>query len=72
MNQTVCKGCGKSIMFGKTVDGKIVPLDPVPPVYVWSDPDRAWVREKNAFVSHFATCSKANDFSASKKQKDLL
>lgn len=68
-----CKGCGKKIIFGQTESGKVVPLDPAPPVFeVWQKaPDGTTFVKRNlsAFVSHFATCPRANDFSGSKKKK---
>ena len=69
-----CKGCGKQIIWGKTGQGKMIPLDPKPPVYVVSqnlNNPNEWFAERHmhAAVSHFATCPKANDFSASKKPK---
>lgn len=72
---SACKGCGKEIVWGITEDGKKIPLDPKPPVYFLSGfksengdgPEIA--RAKDAMVSHFATCSKANDFSGSKKKE---
>jgi hypothetical protein len=65
-----CKGCGKTIIFGHTQDGRAVPLDPKPPVY-----DTMTVegkirirRNRSAMVTHFATCPNASDFSRSKPQ----
>jgi hypothetical protein len=68
-----CKGCGKKVIWLTTMDGKRIPLDPVPPVYVVKinhigQPFIA--RERAAMVSHFATCPKANDFSAANRRKD--
>jgi len=66
-----CKGCGKPIVWADIVDesgiitGKKVPLDPKPPVYVFDGNNAE--RHRSAMVSHFATCSKANDFIGSKK-----
>ena len=67
MNQ--CRGCGKEIVWGETADGKKIPLDPRAPVYgiVTIRGQSEIVRTTLAMVSHFATCPKANDFSASKK-----
>lgn len=76
MTTSPCKGCGKPIVWARTPDGKRIPLDPRPPVYLWSANEtedgyacfRADKTESTAyFVSHFATCPKANDFSASAK-----
>lgn len=66
---TTCRGCGQQVLFVTTKDGVTVPLDVVAAVYtrVW-DPDSDkgfWMREETGetFVSHFATCAKANQFS---------
>lgn len=70
----VCKGCGKEIMWGVTPNGKKIPLDKKAPVYAvmagqGEEPGLIQItRDDNSFVSHFATCSKANDFSNSKKE----
>lgn len=71
---TVCRGCGKKIFFAKTQDGKQIPLDVGPPVYIlmkFQDAETGkWIyrcdQEKSSFVNHFTTCVKANDFSSSK------
>ena len=74
-----CKGCGKEIVWGTTIEGKKIPLDPKPPIYeiVGNDFDGLEVKRTEEdelsgmnthMVSHFATCSKANDFSGSKKK----
>lgn len=73
-----CKGCGKEILWMKTTENKMIPLDPKPPIYEVHDAapeefkggaDCYGARaDKGYYVSHFATCPKANDFSASKKQ----
>lgn len=65
-----CKGCGKSLIFAKTAEGKIVPLDPVPPTYRI---ERDMLGEEiavrsDAVVSHFATCPRADQFSKGKKR----
>lgn len=76
---TRCKGCGKRIVWGKTDEGKNIPLDPSAPVYEVEnvDEDRPGAeagrvtRTKTAMVSHFKTCPNANEFSAGNKQQDL-
>lgn len=55
-----------------TPEGKRIPLDTVAPVYtvVVADQDDnpdTCVRNRASYVSHFATCPKASQFSASKK-----
>jgi len=71
-----CRGCGANITWAVTEDGKKIPLDMRPPVYELMtmnpfDANRALTAmrlDRARFgVSHFATCPKANDFSASKE-----
>ncbi len=79
-DEGVCKGCGKRILWIKTDDGKRVPLDPVPPTYVSfgaggmhvgrDTAPSGWHRSE-AMESHFATCSKANEFSGRNKEPKL-
>ena len=40
---TTCRGCGKPIMFIKTVAGKSIPVDPIPIYFIPED-------EKHSFV----------------------
>lgn len=73
MKTTPCKGCGRPMVWGKTIDGKRIPLDPKPPVYSIEVQDDGSVKCAKTphhmfMVSHFATCPKANDFSGSKKK----
>jgi hypothetical protein len=67
-----CRGCGKKIVWGMDEGGKRIPLDPTPPVYAEIDRDAddnlIVKRDRNAMVSHFATCPQANRFSWSKKK----
>lgn len=60
-----CRACGARISWGVTVDGKRIPLDTRPPVY--SVKDGVLIRVDHTFVSHFATCPNANEFSASRR-----
>lgn len=69
-----CKGCGKSMVWGKLLTGSWMPLDPVPPVYTivpmkgqdgYSHPEA--VRTMLAFVSHFVTCPDRDKFSGGKR-----
>ncbi len=56
-------------MWGELRGGKKIPLDPKPPVYFYSMLDGQAERAAvGHYVTHFATCPKANDFSASKKK----
>lgn len=69
---TPCRGCGKPVLFVTTINARgeqvNVPLDPVAPVYVRQrdgDGGAVWAQDtsRELLVSHFATCSHANDFS---------
>ena len=77
-----CRGCGKRIIWGVTSEGKRIPLDPAPPVYevIGITGDETYVGRRAAAgratpadgtlgfaVSHFSTCTKANDFSGARK-----
>ena len=62
------------MVFVCTANGKTVPLDPIAPVYVRQGDGEGgaiWAQDtsKEILVSHFATCSKANDFSGSGRLK---
>jgi len=74
MKPTPCRGCGRPIVFAINHDtGMVIPLDPKPPVYgVLEEADGEIVckRLERAMVSHFATCSKANDFSGRNRKPD--
>lgn len=74
-----CKGCGAEIVWGKTRNGKSIPLDPKPLVYktirdvdhisnrmeVWADVI------PGGMVSHFITCPQANKFSGSRPASSI-
>ena len=66
-NVRLCKGCGKKIFFATTDEGKKIPLDVAAPVYFLWKGGRI-VRDRSSFVTHFATCSTASDFSGSRKK----
>lgn len=78
----LCKGCGKRIVWGiHEGTGTRIPLDPVAPVYeaagASNKPDKSGLelyvsRTKTAFVSHFATCAKANQFSGKNANQQSL
>lgn len=63
-----CKGCGKQIAWGITVEGKKIPLDTSVQVYKrFSDSEVVErVPSGSMGISHFLTCPKANQFSGSK------
>lgn len=69
--QRPCKGCGKPIVVAKQADGIPIPLDLTAPVYRY-EPDFTGelvaTRDVGAYVSHFASCPKADQFSASKRK----
>lgn len=68
---STCRGCGKVIVWGVTPDGKRIPLDPKPPVYRTEERGAEVIaaRDREAMVSHFATCPEANRFSASGRRE---
>lgn len=61
-----CKACGTPLHFVRTMEGKLMPLDEKAPVFVIhedAEGEPIAVRKHEAWVSHFATCPKAGDFS---------
>lgn len=69
---TKCRNCGRKIIFVTAVNAAgqqmTIPLDPSEPIYVRQrngDGGAVWAQDtsRELLVSHFATCSKANDFS---------
>ena len=60
-----CKGCGAPIEWSTTEAGKSVPLDHPPEkrfiMFMRMDGSES-VKLVETWVSHFATCSKANEF----------
>lgn len=75
MKISKCKGCGKDIVWAKDlITSKNIPLDAKAPVYEFglidNDEKHPVVRRATShYVSHFSTCSKANDFSAARKRR---
>lgn len=79
MKTTPCRGCARPIVFARTADGKTIPLDPRPPIYLVTqvDGEASAVRdtlitttdgaETSHMVTHFATCPKAAEFSRGKR-----
>lgn len=70
---SACKGCGEKIVWGRDEKGSLIPLDPRPPTYalVIHDNEVRLTRSR-AYVSHFATCPNASEFSrrAVKQQEE--
>lgn len=75
---TPCRGCGRPVIFvtARNLKGEWVkvPLDPSAPVYVREhdgEGGAVWAQDssKELLVSHFSTCSRANDFSGSNRPK---
>jgi hypothetical protein len=64
-----CKGCGRKLYLLRDENGKTIPLDAVAPTWrVYGEPENfTAVRTPTTFVSHFATCGAANEFSAAKR-----
>ena len=68
METTKCKGCGKKVIFAKDENGKRQILDAVAPCYALRLVGKnLCFRSEGTYVSHFATCSAANQFSKNKK-----
>ena len=67
MKTEACKGCGKPIVWAKDEKGMLHPLDYRAPVYSYNGTEADGTvrchRAEGCYVSHFATCPKANDFS---------
>ena len=78
---TRCKGCGIVILWARAPEGGAIPLDPRAIVYEVregpggtlqaSKAPRLGKDQKHGFaVSHFATCSHANEFSRARAVKE--
>jgi hypothetical protein len=70
IRKQACKGCGKRVLFVRDGAGTPQILDAIAPVYALfaeglNNP--YCVREREAFVSHFATCPAAHEFGKKKK-----
>ena len=68
-NLATCKGCGRKMFWGKTAEGKSIPLDASAPVYLLNHSSGVAERVHDIFVSHFSTCPKAGDFSKGGKKQ---
>lgn len=68
MSEARCRGknCGRPIVWGRTPEGKKIPLDPAAPVYKVGREDGEGgfyiERTTDAMVSHFKTCPDAGAF----------
>lgn len=72
MSAARCKGCGKEILFAADPSGRLITLDTKPPVYQLADDGEHCERARGFYVSHFATCPDAQQFSGKgKAQKEL-
>jgi hypothetical protein len=62
-----CKACGARLIFARTPEGELVPLDAQAPTWeIKRDMLGAETAVRSdALVSHFNVCPKANDFSRS-------
>lgn len=73
MKKVPCKGCGRPIVFARNGEGKMIPLDPTPPVYAVAEIAEGTVqctRLQTAMVSHFATCTNPGKFSGRSRRRD--
>ncbi len=71
MTERPCKACGCPLTIATQANGKPIPLDRRSPVYRFEKDltgTLVAVRDTTAFVSHFATCPKAEQFSAAKRR----
>lgn len=74
-----CRGCGRAIIFGKTNDGKWVPLEKSKHVYDvdWDTSKErpeaiAHKIERDIYISHYLMCPEANQFSTKKDPMEQL
>lgn len=57
-----CRVCGRRVVFLKDQDGKTQVLDVVAPVYIVTEGGPGpCARSRAAYVSHWATCPKADE-----------
>jgi hypothetical protein len=66
-----CRGCGRPVVWLIDTEGKNQILDPTPPVFIARRNGNGEViaqRTHAAFVSHFSTCPKADQFSGRNKK----
>lgn len=60
-----CTGCGRPIIWARNGEGKRICLDAIAPVFAVARIEQQAIatRRQDSFVSHFATCPNANQFS---------
>ncbi len=70
--KSVCRGCGKNIVWAVTADGKRLPLDPVPAVYSTTTKNGVTTaaRERRSMVLHHVTCPNVSQFSGKNRAKE--
>lgn len=56
-----CKGCGANILWAVTDNGRNIPLDEKYEMRLTLD-DQNVARVQRTYISHFATCPKADTF----------
>lgn len=59
MSASICRGCGRQILWAHTKDGKKIPLDPSAPIYQVVKGDEVARIETGIYCSHFSTCREA-------------
>lgn len=66
-----CSSCGATILWGKTPDGKNMPLDPAerPLSLQVIDAERGIVETRKALASHWSTCATADQHRKPKEEK---
>ena len=71
MKEGTCRGCGARILFIEDDKGTRQVLDLQAPVFAviayGGDGDATCIRNRMAYVSHFATCPNASEFSKKRK-----
>ena len=62
MNEALCKGCARKMIWATNpATGKMIPLDAVATIYKLEDGKA--IKVEGYYVSHFATCKYASEFS---------
>lgn len=62
-SESKCKGCGNPILWARSPNGRMIPMDPKPVVYKIQG-GNAYPQPREVFViSHFITCKDRDQFS---------